>query len=87
MAHKKAAKASGIRQHKNPSGKRLGVKVNAGESVNAGSIIVRQKGTKFYAGKNTFLAKDFSLVSKKEGKVVMKKVPLKPERILVEVEE
>lgn len=85
MAHKKAA-GGGIRQHKNPSGKRLGVKANAGESVNAGSIIVRQKGSKFYAGKNTFLAKDFTLVSKKSGKVVMKKVPLRPDRVLVEVE-
>jgi len=68
MAHKKAA-ASGISQHKNPSGKRLGVKLFDGQKVFPGSIIVRQKGTKIRPGKNVNVGKDFTLYSTSTGTV------------------
>ncbi len=68
MAHKKAA-ASGISQHKNPTGKRLGVKKYDGENVLPGTIIVRQKGTKIRPGKNVKVGKDFTLYSITTGTV------------------
>ena len=68
MAHKKAA-ASGIRQHKNPSGKRLGVKIQAGQPVKVGTIIIRQRGTKFFPGKNVMVGKDHTLFAVAEGTV------------------
>lgn len=68
MAHKKAA-ASGIRQHKNPSGKRLGVKKYDGENVVPGTIIVRQRGTKIKPGKNVSVGRDHTLFSTSNGKV------------------
>jgi large subunit ribosomal protein L27 len=68
MAHKKAA-ASGIRQRKNPSGKRRGVKRYDGQKVLPGTIIVRQKGTVVKPGKNVKVGKDFTLYSTAEGTV------------------
>ena len=49
--------------------KRLGVKAYGGELVSAGSIIVRQRGTKMYAGDNVGMGKDHTLFAKVEGKV------------------
>jgi large subunit ribosomal protein L27 len=74
MAHKKAA-GGGIRQHKNPSGKRLGVKKYQGEKVSVGTIIIRQKGTKILPGTNVGLGKDFTVYATSEGVVEYKKVP------------
>lgn len=51
------------------AGKRLGVKAFGGEFVTAGSIIVRQRGTKFYPGRNVGLGKDFSIFSRIDGTV------------------
>jgi large subunit ribosomal protein L27 len=50
--------------------KRLGVKRYAGELVSAGTIIVRQRGTKFLAGKNTRLGSDDTIYAIKDGKVL-----------------
>ncbi len=66
MAHKKAG-GSKARQGGNVAGKRLGVKVFGGSRVKAGGIIVRQRGRTFVAGKNTSMAKDFSIFSKVDG--------------------
>ena len=49
--------------------KRLGVKAYAGQVVTAGSIIVRQRGTKIYPGANVGLGKDYTLFALKDGKV------------------
>ncbi len=68
MAHKKAA-ASGARQHKNPSGKRLGVKLGDGQVAKVGSIIVRQRGTKISPGNGVKVAKDHSIYAITEGVV------------------
>ncbi len=52
------------------AGQRLGVKAYAGEVVSAGSILVRQRGTKIYPGANVGLGKDYTLFAKANGKVV-----------------
>ena len=49
--------------------KRLGVKVGDGQFVLAGSIIIRQRGTKFYPGKNVGIGKDHTLFALSDGKV------------------
>jgi large subunit ribosomal protein L27 len=51
------------------AGKRLGVKAFGGEYVKAGSIIVRQRGTKFFPGRNVGLGVDFTIFSKINGAV------------------
>lgn len=73
MAHKKAA-GGGISQHKNPIGKRLGVKLSDGQQAKVGSIIVRQRGTKIHAHQNVMVGKDHTLFATKEGKVKFERV-------------
>ncbi|CAM4159682.1 50S ribosomal protein L27 [Pseudoalteromonas sp. SR44-5] len=67
MAHKKAAGST--RNGRDSESKRLGVKRFGGESVLAGSIIVRQRGTKFHAGTNVGIGKDHTIFAKADGKV------------------
>lgn len=67
MAHKKAGGST--RNGRDSESKRLGVKRFGGESVLAGNIIVRQRGTKFHAGTNVGLAKDHTLFALSDGKV------------------
>jgi large subunit ribosomal protein L27 len=67
MATKKAAGSAKNLTDSNP--KYLGVKLYAGEMAQAGSIIVRQRGTKVLAGKNIGTGKDHTLYALKEGKV------------------
>ena len=62
MAHKKAGGSS--RNGRDSAGRRLGVKKFGGESVIAGNIIVRQRGTKFHPGANVGMGKDHTLYSK-----------------------
>jgi large subunit ribosomal protein L27 len=68
MAHKKAGGSS--RNGRDSESKRLGVKSYAGETINAGSIIVRQRGTKFHPGVNVGMGKDHTLFALVEGKVL-----------------
>ncbi len=70
MAHKKAGGSS--RNGRDSAGRRLGVKKFGGESVIAGNIIVRQRGTKFHPGTNVGMGKDHTLYSKISGKVSFK---------------
>lgn len=65
MAHKKGVGSS--RNGRDSEGKRLGVKRYDGQSVKAGSIIVRQRGTKVYPGKNVGIGKDHTLFALVEG--------------------
>ena len=67
MAHKKAAGST--RNGRDSESKRLGVKRFGGESVLAGSIIVRQRGTKFHAGDNVGIGRDHTLFALTDGKV------------------
>ena len=71
MAHKKAGGSS--RNGRDSQSKRLGVKSYGGELITAGSIIVRQRGTKIFPGENVGMGKDHSIFSVIEGKVVFKK--------------
>ena len=67
MAHKKAGGSS--RNGRDSEAKRLGVKRYGGQLVSAGSIIVRQRGTKFHAGDNVGMGKDHTLFAKIGGTV------------------
>jgi len=68
MAHKKAAGST--RNGRESESKRLGVKMYGGQSVLAGNILVRQRGTKFHPGDNVGIGRDHTLFAKAEGKVV-----------------
>ncbi|HER34559.1 MAG TPA: 50S ribosomal protein L27 [Halothiobacillaceae bacterium] len=67
MAHKKAAGST--RNGRDSESKRLGVKRFGGEAVSAGSIIVRQRGTKFHAGSNVGVGRDYTLFALTDGQV------------------
>jgi large subunit ribosomal protein L27 len=67
MAHKKAGGSS--RNGRDSESKRLGLKVFGGEVVNAGSILVRQRGTKFHAGPHVGMGRDHTLFAMVSGKV------------------
>ncbi len=67
MAHKKGVGSSKNGRDSNPQ--MLGVKTFGGESVTAGSILVRQRGTRFHPGTNVGKGKDDSLFAKVEGTV------------------
>ena len=67
MAHKKAGGSS--RNGRDSESKRLGLKAFGGELVNAGSILVRQRGTKFHAGQHVGMGKDHTLFAMVTGKV------------------
>jgi large subunit ribosomal protein L27 len=67
MAHKKAGGSS--RNGRDSQAKRLGVKAYGGESIQAGSIIVRQRGTQFHAGENVGTGRDFTLFALVDGTV------------------
>ena len=68
MAHKKAGGSS--KNGRDSESKRLGIKVYGGQQINAGSIIVRQRGTRFHNGVNVGCGKDHTLFAKADGKVV-----------------
>jgi large subunit ribosomal protein L27 len=72
MAHKKAGGSS--RNGRDSSGQRLGVKKYGGEAVKAGSIIVRQHGTKIHPGTNVGLGRDFTLFALLDGVVKFESV-------------
>ncbi len=86
MAHKKAGGSS--RNGRDSAGQRRGVKRFSGQTISAGSIIVRQLGTTVYPGKNVGMGRDFTLFAKTTGVVrfetyvrkrrVMKRVHIDP---------
>jgi large subunit ribosomal protein L27 len=67
MAHKKAGGSS--RNGRDSAGQRLGVKLFGGQEAKGGSIIVRQRGTKFFPGDNVGMGKDHTLFAEIPGKV------------------
>jgi large subunit ribosomal protein L27 len=67
MAHKKAGGSS--RNGRDSAGRRLGVKKFGGESVLAGNIIVRQRGTRVWPGANVGCGRDHTLFATSEGRV------------------
>ena len=71
MAHKKAA--GSVKNLKDSQPKYRGVKVFGGQPVLAGNIIIRQKGSKYECGKNTYEAADFSVHAAIDGVVAFRK--------------
>ncbi|MCP4179265.1 MAG: 50S ribosomal protein L27 [bacterium] len=71
MAHKKGQSSSKNGRDSNPQ--YLGVKVYGGQSIKAGGIIIRQRGTKFHPGKNVGCGRDFTLFALKDGFVEFNK--------------
>jgi large subunit ribosomal protein L27 len=85
MAHKKGKGSS--RNGRDSAGRRLGVKRFAGETVSAGSILVRQRGTRFHPGTNVGKGGDDTLFAKIEGKVAFESFRGDKRRISVYAEE
>ena len=83
MAHKKAGGSTRNGRDSNP--KYLGVKRYGGESVLAGNIIVRQRGTRFHTGDNVGVGRDHTLFALKDGKVKFQHKGL-PKRKYVSIE-
>lgn len=81
MASKKAAGST--RNGRDSAGKRLGVKRFGGETVRPGTIIVRQRGTKFHLGNNVKMGRDFTIYSVIDGQVKFER--LSKERTKVSV--
>jgi len=71
MAHKKAGGSS--RNGRDSAGRRLGVKKFGGEAVLGGNIIIRQRGTKYAAGKNVGIGKDHTVFALMDGTVLFTK--------------
>jgi len=85
MAHKKGQSSSRNGRDSNPQ--MLGVKAYGGEFVTAGSIIVRQRGTKFHPGKNVGIGKDDTLFAKADGLVEFSTKGLRRKTVHVQPDE
>ena len=81
MAHKKAGGSS--KNGRDSNAQRLGVKRFGGQVVKPGEIIVRQRGSRFHAGKNTRLGRDYTLYSLIDGKVAFEFATKKRRKISV----
>ena len=85
MAHKKAGGSS--RNGRDSESKRLGVKKFGSETVRAGNIIVRQRGTKWYPGDNVGLGKDHTLFALCNGRVAFRDGKLGRKYVHIEMPE
>lgn len=81
MSHKKAGGSS--RNGRDSAGQRRGVKRFGGQSVTAGSIIVRQLGTKIHPGSNVGCGRDYTLFAKVDGVVTFEKFGKNRKRVSV----
>jgi large subunit ribosomal protein L27 len=81
MAHKKGVGSS--RNGRDSESKRLGVKRSDGSFINAGTIIVRQRGTEFWVGRNVGIGKDHTIYAKVDGLVKFEPVNRNKRRISV----
>ncbi len=81
MAHKKGVGSS--RNGRDSNAQRLGVKRFAGQKVTAGSILVRQRGTKFHAGRNVGLGGDDTLFAKMDGVVAFERLGRRRKQVSV----
>ena len=70
MAHKKGLGSS--RNGRDSQAKRLGVKIYDGQTVTAGMILVRQRGTKFRPGTGAGIGRDHTIFAKRDGRVVFR---------------
>ncbi len=81
MAHKKGVGSTD--NGRDSKSKRLGVKLFGGQFAKAGNIIIRQRGTKYHAGENAYMGKDFTIHASVDGTVAFKK--RKKNRTFVEI--
>ena len=81
MAHKKAG--GSVRNGRDSVGQRLGIKAGDGQLVNAGTIIVRQRGMTFLAGPGTDLGGDYTLFATTAGKVKFEHATKSKKRVRV----
>ena len=81
MAHKKGQGSS--RNGRDSAGQRLGVKRFGGQWVHAGSILVRQHGTKIHPGHNVGMGKDFTLFAKVDGLVTFERLDRERKKVSV----
>jgi len=81
MAHKKGQGSS--RNGRDSNAQRRGIKVYGGQRINAGSIIVRQVGTKIHPGNNVGLGKDYTIFSKIDGIVMYERLDKKRKKVSV----
>ncbi|CAL1329363.1 50S ribosomal protein L27 [Candidatus Providencia siddallii] len=81
MAHKKAGGST--RNGRDSNAKRLGVKRFGGEKILSGNIIVRQRGTKFHAGKNVGCGRDHTLYALTNGIIKFKTKGLKKRKYVI----
>ena len=81
MAHKKAGGSS--KNGRDSNAQRLGVKVGDGQNVPAGSILVRQRGTRYHPGKNVSVGRDDTLFTRITGKVQFERFKKNRKRISV----
>ena len=81
MAHKKAGGSS--RNGRDSAGQRFGVKRYGGQKVQAGNILVRQRGTKLHPGNNVGLGKDYTIFAKIDGIVAFERFGKKRKRVSV----
>lgn len=81
MAHKKGQGSS--RNGRDSNAQRRGIKVFSGEAITAGSIIVRQVGTKIHPGNNVGLGKDYTIYSKIDGVVKFERLDKKRKKVSV----
>jgi len=72
MSHKKAGGSS--RNGRDSNGQRRGIKRYSGQKVNAGSIIVRQRGTHIHPGENVGLGRDYTIFAKIDGIVTFERL-------------
>ena len=84
MAHKKAGSSS--KNGRDSVGQRLGVKAGDGQTVHAGTIIVRQRGMTFLAGPGAGLARDYTVFATVDGRVRFSHATRAKKRISVEAE-
>lgn len=71
MAHTKTG--ASVKGSRNPVAKRLGIKKYEGQTVKAGNILIRQRGTKIHAGEGVYLSKDYTIIANIQGKVYFNK--------------
>ena len=81
MAHKKAGGSS--RNGRDSAGQRLGIKSFGGQSVIAGNILARQRGTKWHPGQNVGIGKDCTLFAKVSGIVTFERLDKERKRVSV----
>jgi large subunit ribosomal protein L27 len=81
MAHKKGVGSS--RNGRDSNAQRLGVKVYSGQTVTTGSIIVRQRGTRFVPGENVGMGRDDTLFALIDGKVTFERQGRSKKRVSV----